>query len=137
MSFCSGDVFAFNQRENHKKSIGFDGSCDAPGFSVVRLWGRKGSNAAADEALVFAEEIGRRYEWACGTDISNTPGNNLTQRYRDYDTLKDSSISNGTRSAAYYEDLQESHVPIGSGDPDNIADLYYDLRDFITAPPIS
>ena len=77
------------------------------------------------------------YEWACGTDISNTPGSNLTQMYRDYDTLKNYNISNGTRNAAYYEDLQESHVLIGSGDPDNIAELYYDLRVFSPSSPIS
>lgn len=124
MSFCIGDVFAFNQIPETAQDLG-----EWVSFKI-------GSNGLADEALVFAEEIGRRYEWACGTDISNTPGNNLTQRYRDYDTLKDSSISNGTRNAAYYEDLQESHVLIGSGDPDNIADLYYDLRKLSLPPPI-
>jgi hypothetical protein len=36
------------------------------------------------------------------------------------------------RSVEFYEGVQEENEFLGSGNPDNIANMFYDLRNFVT-----
>ena len=78
------------------------------------------------------DEIGQRYEFWFGTDVSNNFDDNFRGIYRAYYSLKDYYTSDGTGSREFYESVSEENDFLGNGDPENIEKMYSDMRDFIT-----
>ena len=78
------------------------------------------------------ERIGQRYEFWFGTDIANNFNDNFPRIYATYYSLKDYYTSDGKRSREYYEDVMDENAFLGNGDPQNIENLYNDMKEFIT-----
>ncbi len=85
------------------------------------------------EILQMGKDIGNRYEFCFGTDISNNFDDNFPRIYETYYALKDYYYSKGRWSSDYYKSLMEENELLGNGDPQNIRNMYSDMQAFITA----
>ena len=85
------------------------------------------------DILQMGTNIGNRYEFCFGTDISNNFDDNFPRIYETYYALKDYYNSKGRWSSDYYKSLMEENELLGNGDPQNIRNMYADLQEFVTA----
>lgn len=92
-----------------------------------------GLDGFSDELREMGSHIGNANEYFFGTDVANNFNNNIPSMYGAYFTLKDYYTSDGERSADFFESVMEDCEYLGSGDPDQIKEMYDDLQEFITA----
>ena len=80
---------------------------------------------------VRGKQIGQKYEFWFGTDISNNLDSNFPKIYEAYFTLKDYYTSGG--NIPFYEEVSDENDFFGNGDPETIRMMYKDMQEFITA----
>ena len=95
-------------------------------------WVQKNIDKIPNSVREKGDEIGRRYEFWFGTDIGNNFEDNFPRIYKAYYSLKDYYTSDGERGRDFYESVSEENDFLGNGDPENIENMYSDMRDFIT-----
>lgn len=101
---------------------------------MLGQWVQYKIKSPTSEMLVLSTNIGNRYEWLFGTDVSNCYQNNFPYYYAYYFALKDFYNSNGTKSYDTYSRICSDYYFFNSGNPDvEINKLYSDLQKFITA----
>ncbi|WP_026506766.1 leucine-rich repeat domain-containing protein [Butyrivibrio sp. MC2013] len=92
-----------------------------------------GQDSIPEEIREMGDHIGYGNEYCFGTDIGNNFDNNLPYMYAVYFALKDYYTSGGTRNSDFYYALVDDNDYLGNGDPENIREMYQDLRKLITA----
>lgn len=95
-------------------------------------WVYRSIGKIPEEIRNKGERIGQRYEFWFGTDIANNFNDNFPRIYATYYSLKDHYISDGKRSRDFYEAVMEENGFLGNDDPQNIENMYNDMKEFIT-----
>lgn len=85
-----------------------------------------------EDIQVEGEEIGRAHEFWFGTDVGNNFESNFPIIYGTYYALKDYYESGRYRSEDFYNKVLEEVEYFCGGDDNNIKDMCYDLREFVT-----
>lgn len=126
------DILLPFRREN---SFNPQGDCDAQTEALLLgEWVQYKLPKPTGEMVQLSTEIGNRYEWLFGTDISNNFHDNFRYYYGYYYALKDYYNSNGRRSYYTYSMMCDNYYFFNSGNPDvEIKQLYSELQLFITA----
>jgi hypothetical protein len=124
----SDDILNAFRASNNVKSISIYEEGKNLGSWIQKTIGKDVGEDIQNEG----DNIGRSYEFWFGTDVGNNFESNFPIIYGTYYSLKDYYETNGMRSVEFYEGVQEENEFLGSGNPDNIANMFYDLRNFVT-----